>query len=292
MTAEIHFILFIILVQGAVFLIKFSRDSQGKNKRSAWYDDLADALYFTITGEGEVIKRRKAMSNLDRGVMEVVLKRYNTFYQNLSPRNQIKFQRRMMYHYSEKRYFAKEGLKLTREMKVVISAAAAQLTFGLEDYELPRFHTYVLYPDIFQLLKGKPYLKGGTISGGLVYFSWKHVKHGFRVKDDGVNLAIHELAHALKIQGHFSMPSDYDWVDDLNVWLANSAEWIQQASKEDQEFFRKNMLKDAHERFATAVEVFFEQPVEFEERFPRVYRGLVELLRQDPAKGQNTQVRV
>jgi hypothetical protein len=87
-----------------------------------------------------------------------------------------------------------------KEMPVLISAAAVQLTFGLKKFLLPNFEFIHVYPQEFMRVRESICFLEGNVSGHTINLSWKHFLQGYSTPDDGQNVGLHELAHALYYQ--------------------------------------------------------------------------------------------
>ena len=84
-----------------------------------------------------------------------------------------------------------------KEVSILISAAAVQITYGLEKYELPFFKNIYVTPDAYQKT-GETEIFVGHVSPEGIYIAWKYFLQGYSDKTDNVNVAIHEMAHALE----------------------------------------------------------------------------------------------
>jgi len=222
-----------------------------------------------------------------------ILKQKNTYFRNLSPDAQEIFVNRMFKFMEDKKFIGREGLVVTDEIKVLISAAAIQLTFGLKDFMISHLYAINIFPRVFFSNYLKVNLKGLNTQSGVLSLSWNDFKEGYAVDDDKVNLGLHELAHALYID--LDEEGNYD-----EHFSAYFARWEDVAMKDYLELKEKKVefLRDyggtnMHEFFAVCVEHFFEAPKEFKVQLPHLYNYLMLMLNQDPdnVKG-DYQVRV
>ena len=126
-----------------------------------------------------------------------LLKQKNNYFKNLSPDAQEIFVTRLFRFMEDKKFIGREGLVITDEIKVLISAAAIQLTFGLKDYMISHLHAINVFPRIFFSKFLNTNLKGLNTQSGVLSLSWNDFKEGYAVDDDKINLGLHELAHAL-----------------------------------------------------------------------------------------------
>ena len=212
-----------------------------------------------------------------------VLSKRSTYYAQLSDIGKVKFRKRLRMVMAEKEFYGKDGLKVTDAMVVLAVSALVQLTFGLEGYFLSRFYKIYIYPSIFHNKLLESNLKGSTSPSGVIRFSWKHLEHGFENDHDGINLALHELVHALKISITYGEIDDehiYHSLDRINA-LANKYRSKDRAG--GFKSLRKYAGNNDHEFLACSIEVFFENPEALNAEIPDLYESLVHLLDQDPA---------
>lgn len=211
-----------------------------------------------------------------------LLKQKNPYFRNLSPDAQEVFVTRLFQFMEDKKFIGREGLVITDEIKVLISAAAIQLTFGLKDYMISHLYAINVFPRIFFSKYLKANLKGLNTQSGVLSLSWNDFKAGYAVEDDKVNLGLHELAHALYID--LDEEGNYD-----EHFSAYFEKWEDVAMKDYLElkenkitFLRNYGGTNMHEFFAVCVEHFFEAPKEFKKQLPHLYNYLMLMLNQDP----------
>ena len=60
------------------------------------------------------------------------LSQYNTYYNKLSLKGKAKFLNRLLVFIKQKKFIGKEGLKIDELVKIVISSAAIQISYGLD----------------------------------------------------------------------------------------------------------------------------------------------------------------
>lgn len=213
-----------------------------------------------------------------------VLKKYFLYYSHLEESKKRKFEQRVNRFIASKRFIPRQMPEVTTEMKVLIAAAATQLTFGLPQVYLRHFDKIVVYPDTYYSQINKKYHKGEVNPAyGIIVLSWKSFVQGYASGEDMKNLGIHEMAHALRLENlilngenHFFDPKI------LRLW-DQLAEGEMQSFKHNQNhFLRKYAFENHDEFFAVAVEVFFENPEGFHDNLPDLYYTLAALLNQDP----------
>lgn len=215
-----------------------------------------------------------------------VLELYFPFYGKLSPLRQRDFQKKLHLILFTKRFIARGGLGvITSEMKILIGATIAQVTFGWRRICLIHFDKILIYPDDYYSTIQEVYHQGEVNPKlGIIVFSWKSFWGGLINQTDGVNLGIHEVAHALKLQNNLYQSGEGNFFSP-KIWSR-----YQEVAKIESErmkstfqtLFRKRAFLDEHEFFAVALEVFFEKPAEFQQEIPALYGILSKLMRQDP----------
>lgn len=214
------------------------------------------------------------------------LQKYFEFYQNLTSKNKLQFERRVQYFITVKKFIPRGFEKVTDEMKVLIAASAIQLTFGLPNIYLAHFKKILIYPDTYYSMISKKYHKGEVNPlHGIIVVSWKNFVEGYIINNDGVNLGLHEMAHALRLENKI-LNNEYSFFDEniLKKWNELSILERDKMETGEHDFLRKYAAYDDEEFFAVAVEYFFEKPVDFKNKLPEVYSTLCKLLKQDPLK--------
>lgn len=206
----------------------------------------------------------------------------NVYYQKLSAAGKQRFFERTRKIMDEKVFIGMQGLEITDEMRVTVSACIAQLTFGLKKFTMPHFHTIRLYPDIFYSRFVGKKLKGGALTSGYLLLSWKDFVQGFADPEDKYNLGLHETAHALRISVRYGNDFDKDFAGYLDAWETATHDEFEAMHSGRTSFLRAYGGTNIEEFFAVCVEHFFEVPKAFRERLPDLYRQLCVLLNQDP----------
>ncbi|TCK67387.1 hypothetical protein DFQ05_1161 [Winogradskyella wandonensis] len=211
----------------------------------------------------------------------LVLEKRFQFYNQLNSKEQDIFKHRLATFISDKSFYGREDLVVTEEMKVLVSATAIMLTFGFKNYTLPIIKTILIYPRPFyskineQLHKGEvnPML-------GVIAFSWEDFKHGYDIKNDNLNLGIHEFGHALHLNSYKSNDVSAlifgETFKDLKRYL--KANDYKREQLINTKYFRAYAYTNEFEFVAVLVECFFETPNEFKSTFPNIYDKVKEML--------------
>ena len=150
------------------------------------------------------------------------------------------------------------GMQEINEVSILISAAAVQITYGLEKYELPFFKNIYVTPDAYQKT-GETEIFVGHVSPEGIYIAWKYFLQGYSDKTDNVNVAIHEMAHALEHEGFMDEAGiDKEFKTDFAKFSAISGPASASAIVERRSYLRSYAFTNMQEFWAVSVEAFFE----------------------------------
>lgn len=215
------------------------------------------------------------------------LERSFRYYQNLPPHKKKLFVKRVQKFMKDKSFEGREGLYISPEMEVLIAASAMQLAFGHHDIYFTHFEKIIIYPDVYYSNYTNKYHKGEVNSKGVIVLSWKYFNEGYLNPNDGRNLGLHEMAHALRVVD-FVANDEHNFFDRTLFFrfISHAREEMILIENGADSFFRSYAATNDHEFFAVAIENFFERPKEFMEYHPEMYHTIVNLLRQDPSTHQ------
>ena len=213
-----------------------------------------------------------------------LLTKYFRYYIGLSPQNKLLFEQRVCRFIYSKRFIPRGMEEVPIEMVVFIAATAVQLTFGLPHIYLQHFNKILIYPDDYYSNITKRFHKGEVNPVfGIIVLSWQNFMEGFLHADDAVNLGLHEMAHALRLE-NMIRNEEFGFFDGEE--LAQLDQWAHRICQEgdvpEADFFRPYACTNVHEFFSVAVENFFERSAQFKTVLPELYAVMVKLLRQDP----------
>lgn len=205
------------------------------------------------------------------------------FYKLLPIESRKRFVTRL-HHFINGRTFVGREIEVDFAMKMMISAAAVKLSFGLADFELSAFKKILVYPQEYYSRITRQYHKGEANGMGVLAFSWKHFKEGIASPNDNLNLGVHEFAHAYflqqtKLEGE--NPFDDNAFEDLEHHIEHSKAL---ESIQNRELFRDYAFRNEMEFFAIMAEHFFETPSDFKRETPQLYHLMSKVLQQDPTK--------
>lgn len=214
---------------------------------------------------------------------EAILQKYFTFYNLLPEKSKKIFRKRVAFFMSSKEFIPRDMIGVSWEMKVLISASAIQMTFGFPHVNLSHFRYILVYPGRYYSNATRTHNQGevNPMAKSIV-IGWKFFVEGY-IKQDGRNLGLHEMAHAISFENRI-MNHEYDFIDAdaLDEWEIRASNTMNEIKNGTETFFREYGATNREEFFAVAVENFFERPVEFSEKHPLTYNILCRVLNQNP----------
>jgi MtfA peptidase len=230
--------------------------------------------------------------NLSHVQLHQMLSKRFPYYRMLDVQLQERFISRLQ-RFMEKKIFIIKDDEGFKDMPVLVSAAAIQLTFGLKHYRFP-FYKYIrIYPEEYfaehELFK----VLTGNVQNNVISVAWNHLLRGYAGEDDGVNVGLHEMGHALYIQKMvIEQHHAVDFASQYNDVLSHceDAHTVETVEK------RVNLYSEyaestPQEFWAESVELFFEKPAALKETYPKVYNAMQLLLNQDPLNANAPLVR-
>ncbi len=210
-----------------------------------------------------------------------ILKNQFGFYKKLTPKHQQYFEHRLSLFIKDKHFIGREGLVVTEEMKVLISATAVMLTFGFRDFYIGLIGNIFIYPNEFYSVANESYHKGEfNPKLQTLVLSWKDFMRGFESHSDNINLGIHEFAHAIHLNSikerDVSSTIFSDSFKELTDLLSHEEEL--RKSLIESRYFREYAYTNQYEFVAVIIETFIESPSEFRSQFPKVYDKTKQML--------------
>lgn len=217
--------------------------------------------------------------NFSVGELRNILFKYHPYFEQLNPQLQEIFIERLQAFMQQKIFIihAKEGYK---EMPVLLSAAAVQITFGLDNYLLPYFKYLQIHPKEY-FAKNSLRVLAGHVHSNSITIAFNHLLEGYEDYTSGCNVGLHEMAHALYYQEII--------VNNSND--KNFEYYFQKIMQEGTELYEERHLnklysdyafKELQEFWAESVELFFERPNDLEYHFPEIFEFMKNILNQNP----------
>jgi hypothetical protein len=237
----------------------------------------------TIRGiwRGYQRKRIDQLLHTRQGDYDGLLTRYNPYYKSLSSEGRNRFLERVLQFIESKR-FEYIDLEADERIPLLISAAAVQLTYGLDHFQLDYFKTIYIIKDKYTYGQSATPFEGHVSQDG-IYLSWTNFMREFADYSDGQNVGLHEMAHALTYV-NFTVHDGRD-VGFHHAFVNFSA--IARPVYERMRAGEITLLNayaatNYQEFWAVSVETFFERSSDFRNQLPELYTALCTLLNQDP----------
>ncbi len=211
-----------------------------------------------------------------------ILNKYSPYYKILNSEMQMRFERRTKDFMKEK-IFILPRTETFKEIPVLVSAAAIQLTFGLENFLLPWFqyiqvHSAEYFADDPHALR----VLAGHVSNNTITIAWNQFLRGFKEEHDGVNVGLHEMAHALYYQEIVAWKVKQRKFEECFNEVMTEGEEVYELKNKSHILFTDYAFKDLQEFWAESIEIFFERPDEMQKNHPDLFKTLTELLQQNP----------
>ncbi|RAI92232.1 zinc-dependent peptidase [Algoriphagus yeomjeoni] len=237
---------------------------------------------FEWLSDGITHLKRHRITSSEKAILENKF----IYYQRLNQNHKKEFVTKLELVITRKAFVPRGALsEVTTEMKILIGATIVMVTFGWNDLRLPHFKKILIYPSTYYSTISKQYHRGEVNPRhGIIVLSWSCFLNGIADQKDGVNLGIHEVAHALKLENqiYYNDESEFFNPEIYRSFQLLATEEIHKIKTGNLTVFRSNAGIDDDEFFAVALETFFEKPHEFFEYNPELYGTLVRLMRQDP----------
>lgn len=230
-------------------------------------------------------------SSIHDTIIQAELERSFPYFKTLDALLQQRFIARTSFFIKQKKFVARKDLQMTDTVRVLVSACAVQVTFGLDTYTLDTFEYVVIYPDIYESPLTKKMHKGETNLSGFICLSWKHILEGIKNPNDNYNLGLHEWTHALRFNSINFEETDYFFDGYINKWVANALPEFTHLKNGGSSIFRRYGAANIHEFLSVSTEHFFESPDEFKLKAPAFFDQMCILFNQLPGKETKINVR-
>ncbi len=212
---------------------------------------------------------------------KLVLKEQFSFYKKLTPKEKRYFEHRVASFIKDKDFIGRDGLIITDEVRILISATAVMLTFGFRDFYIGLISKIVVYPKEFYSNTNQRYHKGEfNPKLSALVISWQDFKKGFINERDNINLGIHEFTHAIHINSikerDVSSTIFSDSFKELSEMLSTNE--LLRTRLMESDYFRRYAFTNQFEFLAVIIENFIETPQTFKNQFPVVYIKVKQML--------------
>ncbi len=204
-----------------------------------------------------------------------------TYFNGLSEKDKLRFVERV-YRFRHSKKFHFIGLEKQEDMAILVSASAVQVTFGLNNYLLVHFNDIYILADAYHMDSDDELYIGHVAPEG-IYLSWKHFLYGYAHRNDNINVAVHEMAHALLYNNFFAQYGmDSHFRLNYEKFSSSTGPILANVITQRQSYLRNYAFSNLHEFWAVSVEAFFENPKGLKENMSELYEALCRVLNQDP----------
>jgi len=210
-----------------------------------------------------------------------LLSMHNPYFRSLGTEMQDRFLKRVIF-FIEGRDFQFVDMEEDEKMRVVITASAIQLTFGLGHFMMDYFKTIYVLKNKYRYQQSVQAFEGNVGDEG-IYLSWEDFEGEYRNYGDGQNVGLHEMAHALVYINFYTETPDDDAFKARFSDFSAVARPVFEAMQQGQTSFLDRYAATNYDEFwAVCVESFFERSFQFREQKPELYKAICDLLNQDP----------
>lgn len=213
------------------------------------------------------------------------LAKHLTFYNCLGPKSKVKFERKVQQFINMKQFISRgKDMEVTDEMKALIAGTAIMISYGLPNIYLSYFKKILIYETNYYSTITRKYHKGEVNPRGVIVLSWQAFKEGYIDKHDGVNLGIHEMAHALKLENKVRN-EEYGFLNHGAIRrfneIANKEISLRTNDSSIKSRLRDYSITNLQEFFAVASELFFENPEELNDYSSDLYSIMIRIYKLD-----------
>src|SRR5688500_16898401 len=203
------------------------------------------------------------------------------YFNELPPELKHKFINRV-HNYIGQKQFHYIGLEPKEEIPVLTASSAVQVTFGLKSYMMQHFKNVYILADAYRMDNDEELYIGHVAPEG-IYLSWKPFLFGSSDNSDNINVAVHEMSHALLFNNYFAKYGvDKNFRANYEKFSTTTGPILADVITRRKSYLRNYALTNIHEFWAVSVEAFFENPASLKENMPQLYDALCRVLNQDP----------
>jgi Mlc titration factor MtfA (ptsG expression regulator) len=204
-----------------------------------------------------------------------------TYFNDLPAEQKQRFVKRV-YEFRLGKKFHFIGLENNEDTAILVSSSAVQVTFGLSNYLLSHFKDIYILADAYRMDDDEELYIGHVAPEG-IYLSWKHFLQGYAHKRDNINVAVHEMAHALLYNNFFAQYGiDSHFRLNYERFSNSTGPILADVITKRRSYLRSYAFSNLHEFWAVSVEAFFENPEGLKLNMPDLYEALCRVLNQDP----------
>ncbi|MBS1633278.1 MAG: zinc-dependent peptidase [Bacteroidetes bacterium] len=221
------------------------------------------------------------ISDTDYNNYSFVIGSLFTYFSDLPEEEKRRFASRV-HRFKECKKFHYIGLENNDDTAILVSASAIQVTFGLKNYLLSHFTDIYILADSYRMDDDEELYIGHVAPDG-IYLSWKHFLYGYSNKTDNINVAVHEMSHALLYNNFFAQYGvDSHFRLNYERFSSSTGPILADVITNRRSYLRSYAFSNLHEFWAVSVEAFFVNPKGLKENMPDLYDALCKVLNQDP----------
>jgi len=233
-------------------------------------------------------REAEAVPEIRTPVDESVLNSYSfvigsvfSYFNELPVEEKKRFVQRA-HHFKSTKKFHFIGMEENDDVSILVSASAVQVTFGLKNYLLAHFQNIYILADAYRMENDEELYVGHVAAEG-IYLSWKHFMYGYTDRMDNVNVAVHEMAHALLYNNFFAQYGmDKHFRLNYERFSTTTGPILAEVITQRRSYLRSYAFSNLHEFWAVSVEAFFVNPKGLKKNMPELYEALCKVLNQDP----------
>lgn len=239
-----------------------------------------ELLYHSFLNRPLLIYFHLFLKDLDKQEVQILESKF-PFYKRLSDKHKRFFRHRVVSFIKSKTFLGKDGFEVTGEVEVLIAATGVMLTFGFRDFKIKSIKDIIIYPTEYYSNFSKTYNKGEyNFNLKTLVLSWDNFVEGYSIKDDKLNLGIHEFSHAI----HFHCLYAEDIYAIVFVDKFNGLRTLLESDNNVKEklitsgVLREYGYTNGFELVAVIIETFIETPQDFKSQFPEIYSTVKQML--------------
>jgi MtfA peptidase len=208
-----------------------------------------------------------------------LLEKYFPAYIELSIKQKAIFLNKIDYLHRKIDFIIDENVNWKQENEIILLAYFVKLILHYPRFNYFSIKEIVVLPTSFYLAYyGRQPLKGLTKKRGEIYLSWKSVLEGIEIGDDGVNLLIHEAAHAFMISADHHKNNYRKLINNVNDFFEKTDAYLLRYRASKPTLIRQYALINEDEFFACCIELFFEKKQMLKKELPELYDDISRVL--------------
>lgn len=218
---------------------------------------------------------KKKLSPVSKAILETY-----PFYNQIDSKEKKYFEHRVVRFLETTDFRGRDGLVLDDNKRLQIAMMVIQMTFGMRNYLLESVETIILYPSSYYSILNKSENNGefNPRSKALV-LSWEHFNANNHSGNDGINLGIHEITHAIHYHAMKSNDISAEIFHETFLELEKYLSSVELRKRiVNSKILREYAFTDKFEFIAVLVEVFMETPEDLKKQFPDIYQYVAQML--------------